>query len=519
MMAERQEWTRTEVKDPRSRWDAIQASKAMVVATWVAMAVPPLIYALYVALFGVNVPVADEWLRVPLVTGALEGHLSTSALWAQFFEYRLPVPNLVFIADGFLAHFNSRSLMFFDAAIFTAGYAAVLVLYRRYSTHRLNPFNVLAIGVVWFSLADVQNSLWGFAVPWYLTVVCFVWMIVALMQPTSRQWLWFGVAVVLAIAASYSMIQGFLLWPMGIICLLWVGPWTRQTAIRVGAWLGLGIVTAGIYSIGFDFGNVGCNGYCSDTFVFSHPGSGAHDLLVLMGNIIPTGYLNNTFATSFSTGWQELVGVIVLVVATGVVVASFRERTARPPLPLLLVVFGFLFDLMIIDGRSSFGPVFMVQNNRYEMPNILIFLGIVTYAIAHVPTVAPPPKHRRASWVASWAGTIVVITFLVAQVVISTNFAIDSGRLSRNVQTTAGRVVVNLDRIPPEERSCALYALVWQGVFTTPQGAGSYSAPIIKDMEDHHFGLYEPGTYAAMRAAGPPIIPVNCNPSVSAPSK
>ena len=95
MMAERQEWTRTEVKDPRSRWDAIQASKAMVVATWVAMAVPPLIYALYVALFGVNVPVVDEWLRVPLVTGALEGHLSTSAWdWSRWrrWENRCPAP-------------------------------------------------------------------------------------------------------------------------------------------------------------------------------------------------------------------------------------------------------------------------------------------------------------------------------------------------------------------------------------------------------------------------------------------
>lgn len=499
-------------------WDQIQESSASKVVTWIVSAIPPIIFALYVAQFGVNVPLVDEWLRVPLVSSALDGHLSLSAVWQQFFEYRLPLPNLIFIADGYLAHFNSRSLMFFDAVIFTMGYYGMLVGYRRFSGARLNPINVLILGSVWFSLADVQNALWGFAVPWYVTVTSFVLMVLALTGTGNHPRPWFAIAAVLAICASYSMIQGFLLWPMGLICLLWAGPWSRAKAIRSGVWLGMGAITAIVYSIGFDFGNVGCGGYCSDTFAFSHPGPSLHALTVLVGNILPTGFFQDTFHPELSTGWQEVTGIFMLIAAGLVVFLSLRERrlSQRPPLPLLLIVFGFLWDLMIIDGRASLGVIFMVNNNRYEMPNLLILLGIVMFTLAHLPSFHRPTEGSPRTWAMGWVATVIVFSFLFAQVWISTSFAIENGRLSRFVQNASARAVVNLDRIPAAERSCVLYYTVWQGVFTTPEGALSYSAPIFSDMRRLHLGLFEPGSYAQFRAAGPPFIQPNCKRAGSA---
>jgi len=518
MMAEGVVITDVDAGGVATRWDKVQDSKACVTATWIISVIPPVIFTIYVAQFGINVPQADEWTRVPLVTSALEGHLSLSAVWSQWLEYRLPVPNLVFIVDGYVAHFSSRSLMFFDAAIFTIGYYGVLLVYRQYTAGRLNPINVVVLASVWFSLANAQNALWGFVVAWYVIPACFIWMVFSLMMPKSHHWLWFTLAAILAVCASYSMIQGFLLWPIGILCLLWVGPWTRRTAIRVSAWLGIGVVTAGLYFIGFNFKNLGCPG-CSDSFSFSHPASALHWLTVLVGNIVPTGFYQDYFQPSFSTGWQELTGILVLVAAVAVVVQSLRERSysQRPPLPLLLVIFGFLFDLMITYGRVSIG-VLSATSNRYEMPNLLIFLGIVAFALAHLPSPKRPPSGQIRQWVIRWMATVVVFGFLVTQVWVSTSFAIESGRLSRIVQTTAGRVVVNLDRIPSGERSCALYALVWQGLLT-PQGALAYSTPIINGMALHHLGLFEPGTYARLRAAGPPIIPGNCSPPMSSSAK
>ena len=93
-----------------------------------------------------------------------------------------------------------------------------------------------------------------------------------------------------AIAASVSIVQGFALWPIGLICLLWVRPWVKRTYFECGVWIVAAALTAGVYSIGFNFNNQSCGPQgCTANFAFQHPGATVRFLLILVGNaFLPT---------------------------------------------------------------------------------------------------------------------------------------------------------------------------------------------------------------------------------------
>ena len=239
--------------DGDGRWTfASWARRHNALLTIASAGIAPILYLLYLDHYAVNSFVDDDWSVVPLVHGALHGHLSLSLLWSQHNESRIVVGNIVDVLFGYADRLDVRAIIFFSALVFIASYIGLLALFRKYTSRPLTPIPVLVIGVVWFSLADYQNALWAFQVSWYLTVFFFVMMLCALLLPEDRRPLWFAAAVVLAVAASLSTVQGFLSWPIGAICLLWPG-WSRRLRTPVTIWLGAMIVTVGVYVHGYEF--------------------------------------------------------------------------------------------------------------------------------------------------------------------------------------------------------------------------------------------------------------------------
>ena len=240
----------------------------------VAALVVPVFFLAYVARYTVNVPVVDEWLRVPLLDDSLHGHLTLGGLWAQYNETRIFLGNLIFVVFGFIDHFDVRALAFFNAAVFIVTYWLFLLVFRTYLGRRPGPLSVVVIGVVWFSLADYENPLYGFQVPWYLVVFFFVAMIYLLLVPKNQRNLAFFAGILAAVAASTAIFQGFVLWPVGLICLLWSRPWLKRTYVECGIWIAAAAVTAGVYSIGFNFHNQSCGPQgCTAKFALEHPGT------------------------------------------------------------------------------------------------------------------------------------------------------------------------------------------------------------------------------------------------------
>ncbi len=284
------------------------------------------------------------------------------------------------------AHLNTRWAILFNACIWIAAYVIALALFRHYSGVKLTPIPVLAIGLAWFSFADLQNALWAFEVGWFLVVLGFLVMLFALLVPETHRSLWIAVAIVAAVVSTLSWIQGFVAWPIGVVCLVWCRSTGGRFLREFGTWLGAALATTVLYLIGYSFNQSSCSPYfgCTPTNPLTHPIAALHFYLVLIGNVIPGGFLEGTPHNYLRF---VLVGLLVLFASGWIIVQSwrFRQTTERVPLPMLLIGFALLVDLTIMWGRLGGGLFYAVGGNRYVLPNIVLLAGIVMYAWTHRP--------------------------------------------------------------------------------------------------------------------------------------
>jgi hypothetical protein len=478
------------------------------VLTIAAAFVPPILYLTYIDHYAINVMQFDDWSIAILVNSALHGHLSLSQLWSQHVDARVFLPDIIFVLLGRVNHLDVRLIILFSAATFIAAYLVVLTLFRHY-IGRLTPIRVLVVGLVWFSLADVQNSLWAYQLSWFMVVLLFVVMMFFLLLPTSWRILCLVLAVVVALGASLCFIEGFILWPMGAICILWARPWVRRVYLEIAAWISAALGTAALYSIGFNFNSAACpvrGASCSPSAALHHPVQTLRYFIVLIGNVIPGGSFGSSPVLNFDR--FEIVGVLLLVAAVFIVVQSWRQRTSQEslPLPLMLIGFSLLFDAAIALGRGG-TLLDAINNNRYVLPDIILLTGIVMYAWARVPSKLLPSAHdsRKAQVTRLALATLTV--FVVTQSVVATEFGINDAKATDGFFVAEARLVVNLDRVPARDRACELSDLMNLGLAPWNTNEAFELQTAVAD----HLSQFERTPYRYYRRLGPPTSIPSCS--------
>ena len=188
-------------------------------ATAVAV-VLSIFYGVLVLNFAVNVPTGDEWPSViPIVDRSLHGGLTPSLLWGQFYnESHLFIANSLFVLAAHTFSYSIRWIIAWSALAQIAAFVALLVLTRGYLGRPVRWFESLALGVIWFGLAGMENALWGYQIQLYLTCFFLMATFAALLGVQAfdrRSSLFFVAALIAAIAASLSTVQGLLVWPIG----------------------------------------------------------------------------------------------------------------------------------------------------------------------------------------------------------------------------------------------------------------------------------------------------------------
>ncbi len=410
----------------------------------IAAAIPSVLYLVFIAHFARNGIYWDDWGLVPIVDNAIHHHLDWSQLWQQHNENRELVPYLLVAGVGSLTRLNTVAIIHVSAAFFIASFVLLLGSYKPYSGKRITPLQTLLLGLVWFSIVDTQNSLWAFQIAWYLVLFCSLALIFAFSRPSlSKSTL--VVPLVLAGAASFSSLQGLLLWPLGLFCIVWRLRGPRNWLVPAAIWGAVGIGTIFFYFYGYSFAPATTGGGNAG-YALHHLVRAGQYLLILVGSVIPT--------SSSNPHLHEIIGSILLILALAVVAESFFTWRANValPLPTTLIIFALLFDLTVAIGRSSFGLNDADLANRYTMANLLIVLALVITAFARPRTI---PAHRRSHSplpIVKIAG-IGSLILILGQTVVATDVGLRDARQWNRQITAADTVLVQLDHIPEPRRT------------------------------------------------------------------
>ncbi len=451
-----------------------------------AACIVPVIYFAYVWHYGVNSFWEDEWSRVALVDTARHGNLTLSLLWTQYNENRMLIPNLFWVFFGLTTRADAKTIMLFDACLFTASYAFLLTIYRRTVGRWLDPLQTVVVGLVWFSVADWENALWAFQMAWYLIIFFLLAMLLALSRREITP-VALAIAMVFAAAASFSSLQGLFAWPVGLLCILWRLDGRARRLSYAAPWVAMGAVVTGLY-----FWHYGFQGSASVGFGFDlrNPNLVVGYVLAAMGNVFPGG--------ASSVAVHALIGIPLLLAAVWVLGAGLRDRIGAPgphplPLPAALIVFALLFDISIGLGRVSLG-IDGALASRYTMANLLMVLGIVLFALPRLPRwprvrgLSPSPIRTAVA--------VMLVVVLVAQIASGAKYGLDNGRATYGQRVTGARLAVNLSDIPAAARGPLASRYLYLPYPSIPV--------FVTIARQDGLGPFAPGPYQHYRALGPP---------------
>jgi hypothetical protein len=470
--------------DAEQRWGGTSRRRNVIIAS--CALVVPVLYFVFVARYGVNLIYWDQWSNVAMLNAALHGHLTWKMLWSQHTQNRMLFPYLVFIGFARFGHFDTKSIMYLSAVLLSLGYALLLALYRIYARQWLGPLFTLLIGAVWFSLADWENALWGFQFAWYLIVFCAMAMMLCLSSKRGGALAVIG-AIGLAVVASYSSLQGLILWPMGLLILVWRIR-DRSRVFRVTAvWVACGLVTTAIYFRGLGLQPSGVGGG-SVVFAVHHPVGVVEYFLTAVGNVVPV---------DVGLRPHQLLGLVLSLVAVYVFYRSCREKPADrgTPLPAALILFAFLFDISIAFGRVSLG-VGEALSSRYTMANLLLLVGMALYLVRLSPAQAHAHSVDRRVRPAQLGVVVVLALFLLLQIGLSSKVGIESARTTKAERIEGARAIVNLSEMSVQQQSRYLRADVFPSLRVLE--------PLLSVAQQDQLSVFAPGLRDYYEELGPP---------------
>lgn len=447
--------------------------------------VPPLLYLGFVTRYGTDLIFWDDWTVVPAIDAAIHHHLAFAQLWSQHNENRPLFPNLLFVAFGLLDRFDTKTIMYFSAALFSASYFTVIHLYRRYFGRPLGSLQILLIGLVWFSPAGLENALWGYQLAWFLVVAELVGLLYIFSRPGVTGYT-FAAAISLSIVASYTAFQGLFLWPIGLLCLLVRADRQRSSFPLAITWCTTAVVVIVVYFRRFDFaaadgGSVG--------YAIRHPLVTVTFLLKLVGAVFPTLPGRSSAA----------VGSVLLACSVMLLFQFLRHWRTQGDLLLSvsLVSFGLLFDFGIASGRIKNGTQ-VAPGSRYTLPSMMILVGLVLWVFARSPRWRMANLDRPAAELRPFVPLGCAIGALLFQVLLSTSL-VQLAANNHAGRERGARTLVNLPRIPPDRQQ----RLVVRYLYPSMEAV----RPLILEAKEDRLSVFGPGPENnRYRREGPPQI-------------
>jgi hypothetical protein len=241
---------------------------------------------------------------------------------------------------------------------------------------------------------QIENMLWDFQLAWMMVALLFVVCLLCIEGTEAHRYLWL-VAAVVAVVASFSSLQGLLVWPAALVY-----AWARDRGARsLVMWSISGIAVICVYA--WHLGNVEPKAW--STFPYHHPLEVLRYFLIAVGNWAPRLHTD--------------AGGAVLVAVAVIVWIAVRKPAWRGPLgvTLALATFALLFLALTAWGRSALGPS-AALDSRYTTYSIWAPIGVYVAVAGYLHktrlgSLSPISRHDGA-WARVLYGATVVAVLL-----------------------------------------------------------------------------------------------------------
>jgi hypothetical protein len=192
---------------------------------YLVILLPVLWGLIIVSLFGVNIPVWDEWGGIiNFLDSALTHGLKFEDLIAQHNEHRILFPRLLFYFFGLLSKVNIKVYMYISWLLNVIMYITVIIYINNNTDASMKAKSIflhLALGFCLFNLVQSGNIFWGFQLGFFMvasfSVVCFFFFYKWL---RDNKHLYCIVSVTAGIIASFSSAHGLIVFPVMLFILI-----------------------------------------------------------------------------------------------------------------------------------------------------------------------------------------------------------------------------------------------------------------------------------------------------------
>ncbi len=477
----------TDASDRRARAFKWLDPTTVRILTVVGFTLPVIGYLSFVQHYQVNAIFGDQWYDVPVIRESYVHFPNWSSLWALHDDNRILFPNLIVLALAHTARFNISIEEYLSALMLIAATAVLIWTHKRRSP-QTSLLAYCPIAFLMLSLAQWSNALWGFQIAWFLVLLALALTVSFLDRPRQRWWT-VGLAVCFAVVASYSSLQGLLVWPVGFVLL-----YLRQRQRWIFAsWVAAAAMTVLLYFINYS------NPYATNPrTALLHPYAAAKFYLFALGDIVGVqmkyGGPGNALVMTF--------GIVILALALIVLFrwGLRRDTETAAPLGVVLIIFGLLFDVLITDGRIAFG-LWGASQSRYTTNDILVLAGIYLTVLGDR---SPRDNERRRTvpgsnsrgrmqtsvlWLRAQTNQIdrkvvrrVALLAIIIQVAFSVHYGLQGARQQHQAYIAAATATRNVDH---ETDGALKFRL---GLFTTI--SGKTLRDDIDFLRQHHLSLF-----------------------------
>jgi hypothetical protein len=329
-------------------------------------------------------PFADFWGQFPFIERAVRGHLRIGDFWAQANEHRIFLPRIQFVVE--YRFFDGRYVFLFVdivvSLLLLAGvFAAVIWAETRDRLLSWASFCVSAVAML--SPAAWENLTWAYQVQFaqvFLFATLAIIAVVVAARRDGRGAVWIGVAALAAIASTYSLANGLLVWPVLVALAVVLRLGLRSTAI-------LGVVGAvTTFSYAWHFEPVKRHASYGESL--SHPIALVKYLLVYLGSPLEKG----------GVGAAGVVGFLGVALCTVLVAIAWRTRSSgsvTTPSGAGVALFVLLTAVETAVGRLNLG-VSQALSSRYATASFVFWLGIL---IGYLRPVLETRLARSRAWI------------------------------------------------------------------------------------------------------------------------